>query len=117
MKPLVTQKIEFGVRVKNNEIVGEKTNALERRRWWCFGEKGKLTRSFSIPFRRPAYAAALLWTVSAQQLVPYYLSPIYSPPFCVCITETFNFRYTICFIYNNRQALCPPGTTLSCSCR
>jgi hypothetical protein len=51
MKPLVTQKIKFGVRLKNDEIVGEtrETNSRERRRWWWFGEKRKRTRSLSIP--------------------------------------------------------------------
>ena len=56
MKPLVTQKIEFEVRVKDDEIVGERNNALERRWWWFGKEKSNALAQHSL--RRPAYAAA-----------------------------------------------------------
>jgi hypothetical protein len=58
MKPLVTQKIEFGVRLKNDEIVGERQKPGK-------GDGGGLGERESNPLaqhslRRPAYAAAAL---------------------------------------------------------
>jgi hypothetical protein len=59
MKPLVTQKIDFGVRLKNDEIVGE------RRMPGKGGDGGGLGERESNALAqhslcRPAYAAALL---------------------------------------------------------
>jgi hypothetical protein len=73
MKPLVTQKIKFGVRLENDEIVGaRKQMPWKRRRWWWFGGKRKQTHS-QRSLRRPAYAASLL----AVHPTPTAYSPIY----------------------------------------
>jgi hypothetical protein len=60
MKPLVTQKIEFGVRLENDEIVGEKKKTMPGKGGdgGGLGEReSKRTRRHSL--RRPAYAGAL----------------------------------------------------------
>lgn len=102
MKPLVTQKIEFGVRLENDEIVGEKkTNARERRRWWWFGGKRKQTHSTAFPpsagICRGSPSCARHAYSALQHHLP--LSSLYMKInitlFYACIIEKFNFRYTI----------------------
>jgi hypothetical protein len=61
MKPLVslvTQKIEFGVRLKSDEIVGERQMPGKGGDGGGSGER-EIKRARSASLRRPAYAAAL----------------------------------------------------------
>jgi len=58
MKPLVTQKIEFGVRLKNDEIVGE-TQKPGKGDGGGLGEREKSNALAQHSLRRPAYAVAL----------------------------------------------------------
>ena len=59
MKPLVTQKIEFGVRLKNDEIVGERQRDPGKEMVVVWG-KEKSNALAQPSLRQPAYAAALL---------------------------------------------------------
>ena len=60
MNPLLTQKIEWGVRLKSDEIVGERKQPVPGKggRWWWFGEK-RNRRAHSPSLPRPAHAAVL----------------------------------------------------------
>lgn len=59
MKPLVTQKIEFGVRLENDEIMGKRQSPGKEEMVVVWGkEKSNALAQHSL--RRPAYAAALL---------------------------------------------------------
>jgi hypothetical protein len=68
MNRLPKQKIEFGVRVKKDEIVGEREriNTRKRGRWWWLVEKRMMkTRSLNPSAPRPAKSATLPRTLTA----------------------------------------------------
>lgn len=59
MKPLVTQKIEFGVRLKNDEIVGERNKCPGKEEKMVVWGKEKANALAQHSLRRPAYAGLL----------------------------------------------------------
>ena len=82
MKPLVTQKIEFGVRLKNDEIVGERQSPGKEMVVVWGKEKSNALAQHSL--RRPAYAALCYGSrpIGVHAFSPslsLQSSPIYSP--------------------------------------
>jgi len=112
MKPLVTQKIRFGVRLEEDEIVSERQKPGKGGDGGGSGEREmKRARSAFPPSAGICRAPIRTTDLDPKMCAAFSPSLTTCPPFTlhlkikislfyVCIIEKFYFR---CSIYNNRQ--------------